>query len=258
MSLSSTKIGFVGTGTMSSAMVRGLSTLAQPPSQIIVSPRNADKAAALQQEFPSIVSSGTSNQDVLDRSDLVFLGVLPRLAEEVCSALQFDAHHTVISLISTAPLASLREWCAPSEVGRAIPLPPVALHKGATILSPPLPLSVQVFSALGTAVPVETEEQMKKMMPVTGLMGQFYAQQRSTQDWLKRQGIPEETAAACASLFIARESKHLCLATHHPRRRRPAFVLSCSRSCHPPCQPALTPQPQSPLRSHPPPHRSPS
>ena len=36
---------------------------------------------------------------------------------------------------------------------------------------------------------------MMKMMPVTGLMGQFYAQQRATQQWLEKNGVDAEAAA---------------------------------------------------------------
>ena len=53
---------------------------------------------------------------------------------------------------------------------------------------------MKLFDALGTCVAVETEEMMKKMMPVTCLMGQFYAQQRATHQWLVRQGVDGEQA----------------------------------------------------------------
>ena len=36
---------------------------------------------------------------------------------------------------------------------------------------------------------------MKKMMPVTGLMGQFYAMQRETQRWLQANGVDATSAA---------------------------------------------------------------
>jgi len=190
--------GFVGTGTMSSAIVRGLATLERPPAVILISPRNAAKAAALAAAFPGLVTVAADNQAVVDGCEVVMIGVLPTIAEETCRALRFKPSQTVISLVSTAPLEGLRVWCAgvPSEsVVRAIPLPPVSKHEGATILTPPHELAVAVFSALGTAVPVATEETMKKMMPVTGLMGQFYAMQRATQTWVQAQGVPAEDAA---------------------------------------------------------------
>ena len=79
-------------------------------------------------------------------------------------------------------------WCAPaSQIVRAIPLPAVAHHAGATVLAPPHPLARELFGALGTVVPLVDEEALTKMMPVTALAGHVYAQQRATQQWLQAQ-----------------------------------------------------------------------
>jgi len=210
--------GFVGTGTMSSAIVRGLSTLASPPRSIVLSPRNAEKAAALKEQFPELVCVATDNQAVVDQSDVIFVGVLPKIAEETLRALRFQPRHTVISLVSTATLPSLREWCAPvppASVVRAIPLPPVAMHRGASLVTPKHSLALAVFEALGTPVVVETEAAMKKMMSVTALMGQFYAQQRETLKWLEAEGVDPASAAKftgavfhCFSFDSAQASEH--------------------------------------------------
>jgi pyrroline-5-carboxylate reductase len=190
--------GFVGIGTMSSAIVNGMCTLEQAPASIIVSPRNAAKAAALSRAHPAIVSVAASNQDVLDRSHVVFIGVLPKQCEEVLRALKFAAHHVVVSLVSTSPLALLLDACFPaitSNIIRAIPLPPVAIHRGATVMTPMHPLVHSLFQSLGHVVAATSEAQLKQLLPVTCLMGQFYEQQQCTQEWLHRQGIDAATAA---------------------------------------------------------------
>lgn len=193
---SDSTLGFVGIGTMNSAIVRGLCTLDKPPSAIVMSPRNAVKAAALHAEFPAITSIAENGQEVLDRSDIIFIGVLPKQCEDVLRALRFEARHTVVSLVSTTPMASLKELCAPAgSVLRAIPLPPVAKHVGATVMCPPHPVVTPLFESLGTTVAVEEEEVLKKLMPVTCLMGQFYAQQQATQEWLEAQGVDAASAA---------------------------------------------------------------
>ena len=164
-----TTFGFIGTGTMSSAIVRGLCTLDSPPKAIVISPRNAEKAAALRDEFPSLVTIAADNQGVVDACDVVFIGVLPKLCEEVCKSLKFKATQTVCSLVSTATLEVLRASCPgvpEAQVIRAIPLPPVAKHHGATIMCPPHPVVTPMFESLGTCVAVQTEDTMKKMMPV--------------------------------------------------------------------------------------------
>lgn len=164
--------GFVGIGVMNTAIVRGLCTLQNPPRAIVLSPRNAEKAAALQADFPGIVSIAADNQAVVDASDVIFIGVLPNMCVEVCSSLKFKQNQIVCSLISTAPLELLRSVCSgvPAEqVVRAIPLPPVAKHRGATIMCPPNPVITHLFESLGTCVTVESEDTMKKMMPVSNV-----------------------------------------------------------------------------------------
>ncbi len=194
--LAEVSVGFVGVGTMSAAIAQGLATMPHPPRAIHLSPRNALKARRLEQAFPHLVRVATSNQQVLDDSDLVFIGLLPAAVEEVTTSLTFQSTHTVCSLVSTASLESITRWCAPAEtVARAIPLPAVAHHRGTTILTPPLPLITAAFDALGSAVAVESEAQMRKMMAVTCLMGQLYEQQRVTQRWMEDEGVPAELAS---------------------------------------------------------------
>lgn len=199
LAMSGTTYGFVGVGTMSSAIVRGICTLPAPPcSAVVLSPRGAEKSAALAKDFPALVTVAADNQEVVDKCDVIFLGVLPKHAEEVCRALKFSERHTVVSLVSTAPMSLLQEVCAPApaaNVIRAIPLPPVAKHRGATVMTPPNPAITSLFGSLGTVVPVESETLMKKMMTVSSMMGQFYAQQRATQHWLQQQGVDGDSAA---------------------------------------------------------------
>ena len=190
--------GFVGIGTMCSAIVRGRCTLPEAPNTIVLSPRNATKAAALSESYPLIVRVAASNQEAVDGSDVVFIGVLPKQCEEVLRALVFQPRHIVVSLVSTSPLSLLIDACAPvppNSIVRAIPLPPVAIHRGATVMTPPNLLVQSLFQSLGHVVAVSSEAQLKQLLPVTCLMGQFYEQQRCTQQWLQAQGVDPDVAA---------------------------------------------------------------
>ena len=196
--MSKTRYGFVGVGTMSGAIVRGMCTLSEKPQSVVLSPRGAAKSQALASEFPDVVTIAADNQAVVDSCDVVFIGVLPKQCEEVVRALKFNAKQTVVSLVSTAPMTLLHEICAPvptSQVVRAIPLPPVAKHAGACVMTPKHEAITSLFDALGTVVAVDTEAVMKKMMPVTCIMGQLYAQQRATQQWLEANGVEAGSAA---------------------------------------------------------------
>ncbi|NBP94557.1 MAG: hypothetical protein EBU28_04055 [Gammaproteobacteria bacterium] len=73
------RIGFIGTGVISEAMIRGLCDVANYKDPIIVSQRSDERSEALAKQYANVEVS-THNQDVVDRSDWVFIGVLPALS----------------------------------------------------------------------------------------------------------------------------------------------------------------------------------
>jgi hypothetical protein len=86
------RIGFVGTGTITTAVVTGLCGAEDASDlQITVSPRNQEKAAALRALYPAQVTIGKDNQEVLDRSDIVCIAVTPAQAPQTLSALRCAA-----------------------------------------------------------------------------------------------------------------------------------------------------------------------
>jgi pyrroline-5-carboxylate reductase len=86
------KLGFVGTGAITSAIVTGLNASDAGRDSILVSPRNAEVAAALTAKFPN-VAVAESNQAVLDGSDVVILAIRPQVTVEVLSDLKFRPDH---------------------------------------------------------------------------------------------------------------------------------------------------------------------
>src|SRR5947209_8756253 len=92
------ELGFIGTGAITTAIVRGLGAAFAADGRIHLSPRGAANAATLAGTFRH-VDVASSNQDVLDRSDVVILAVRPQVATEVIEALRFRPDHHVISVI---------------------------------------------------------------------------------------------------------------------------------------------------------------
>src|SRR5262245_12682027 len=106
------KLGFVGTGAITAAIVTGLTADGASGDTILVSPRNADIAAGLAGKFPN-VTVAASNQMVLDGSDVVMLAVRPQVAAEVLSELRFRPDHHVVSLMAIIVLDKVAELVAP-------------------------------------------------------------------------------------------------------------------------------------------------
>ena len=208
-------MGFVGCGTISVAIITGLCTLppSQRPARIVVSPRNAKKSSALAAKFPDIVSVASSNQDVVDQSAIVFLAVLPQIAKEVIPTLKFHEKHTVVSVIAALAIDELINLIQPvpaKQACRAIPLPAVAVHKGATICSQH-PLAERIFNLLGTAVVARDSKELEVLMCISCMMGPFYKMSGVMCNWFVANGVTELTASNLTNAFhgtVLSEAEH--------------------------------------------------
>ena len=92
-------LGFIGTGTLTTALVTGFcERAADKPYKIIVSPRNRDNSKMLQEKYPERVTVAESMQDVLDQAEWIMIAILPEAGEEVLKGLKFRKDHKVINL----------------------------------------------------------------------------------------------------------------------------------------------------------------
>lgn len=184
------RIGFVGTGAITSAIVTGL----RSGYDIHLSPRNADLARDLARRF-SNVSVASSNQDVLDRSDTVVLAIRPAIAAEVIAALQFRPDHRLISVMNGVAIDQIATMAAPAtKIVRAVPLPSVAHRLGPTPIYPPDRFTAEMFNAIGIAIEVDTESAFTAFCAATGTIAAFFAFANAIASWLARHGIPEDEA----------------------------------------------------------------
>jgi len=108
-------IGFLGCGKISCCLVRGLASYHQAQnsednltiSSIIVSPRSTSKSSMLSSEYPGLVGVGRDNQEVVDQADVILIGLLPQVAQEILPTLAFPSDKTIISMMATVPLDTL-------------------------------------------------------------------------------------------------------------------------------------------------------
>jgi len=191
-------LGFVGTGTITAAVVRGLqrSEYAEP---IVLSPRNTELAAKLAADYPC-VSVAASNQDVLDQCDTVFLAITPQVVAEVTSALRFEPRHRVVSLVATVSIRTLSELVEPAgRLRRAVPLPFVAVGLGATLLYPADPEITALFDLMGQTFALASEDDIDVMTVASSTMSAYFAVFSNVDKWLFDKGIPAEQSRAYLS-----------------------------------------------------------
>ncbi len=189
------KLGFVGSGAITEAVVTGLMKSRSDISAIVVSPRSAHVAARLAEIFPT-VRVGAGNQDVVDSADIVFLAIRPQIAEEVVRELRFREHQHVVSFIAAVPTEALASWIdVPATITRAIPLPFVAELRGATAIYPPNAQIADLFSSLGTAVQAENLKQYDLFGAASALMATYFGLLETSARWLEAEGMSYDQAS---------------------------------------------------------------
>lgn len=193
------KIGFIGTGKISSAVVDGLCRSTIADLSIRLSPRNEQTSRLLAQTYAN-VDRCPSNQQVLDESDLVCLAVRPNDAQQVLQELVFREDHTVVSFVPFLLKADLAAGAAPARhVCRAIPLPTVAHHQCPIPILNASDTVMSLFGAIGQVLCVEDERQLHVLWTLTGLISPFYDLLGQWSAWSRAQGVGQDLANA----FIA-------------------------------------------------------
>ncbi|NTE83682.1 pyrroline-5-carboxylate reductase [Agrobacterium tumefaciens] len=206
------KIGFIGTGAITDAMVRGL--LARPAAvpHVMVSQRSADISARLAADFPQVIVSG-DNQAIVDGCDTVMLAIRPQIAEEVIRPLRFRDGQKIVSVVAATGREALLEWIgADVRLSQAIPLPFVARRKGVTAIYPADIDTAAIFNVLGNAVECETKEEYDLLAAASALMATYFGIMQTTTEWLVENGLPEEKGRAYLAPLFAGLSEVAMLA----------------------------------------------
>jgi pyrroline-5-carboxylate reductase len=193
-------LGFIGTGTIAAAIVRGLRR-AGNSQPIVVSPRNAGLAASLAIEFED-VTVADSNQKVLDQCDTVFIAVRPQVVDAVMGELRFAPRHCVVSLVATVSLQRLEGLVAPAgRLLRAVPLPFVAMGLGGTLLYPADAELGALFDQLGRTLVMANEDDIDILTVASSTMASAFAAQAAIDAWLVDHGVaPAQSRAYLSQL----------------------------------------------------------
>ena len=187
--------GVLGVGEIGAAIVTGLCADTENPPLVLLSPRNAEKAAALAARFPS-VTVAPDNQALVDRSAVVVLAVRPGDAPAVLGGLSFRPGQAVISLLAGVTRAELAPLVAPArDIARAIPLPPVARRAGITPVYPGTAAARALFGRLGGSADVADVRAFEAMSAATGTVAAHLRYLAVISDWLSEQGVEREQAA---------------------------------------------------------------
>ena len=198
------KLGFIGTGKIASSVIIGICNSKIEYNQIIISPRNRKIANSLKRRFKKI-SIAKNNQEIVDKSNWVFLSVTPKVGEKIIKRLKFKASQTVVSFISTINLSELKKMIkVKSKIVRAIPLPPISLKKGPVPICPPNKKVKNFFDKIGSTIEIKNEKLSINFWSTSGMMASYYDMLRVMSDWLVKKGIKRQDAQKhITTLYLA-------------------------------------------------------
>ena len=187
-------LGFIGTGTITEAVVTGLCEAAAPGLSIVLSPRTRERSRKLSERYAA-VQVAADNQQVVDRSDLVFLAVRPQDAVAVLDALRFRPEQSVASFIATVDSAEVQRRVRPAElIGRVAPVPPIARRRGPVAMCPPNRSLAELFDPIATVIQVSDETQLDAFFSASALMAPYFELLETVSAWLRAQGVDAEQA----------------------------------------------------------------
>ncbi len=222
------KLGFVGTGKITSSVVTGICRSKISFKKILLSPRNRNLAKRLKKQFKK-VSIANNNQEIVNSCNWIFLAVTPTVGQKIIKNLKFRSSQTIVSFISTMTLPQLKKAIkVKATIVRAIPLPPISLRKGPVPMFPPNKRVKNFFNKLGTTVEITNEKLSKNFWSTSGMMAPFYELLSTMSNWLVKRGVKRDKAQKyVASLFVAlsedavvnsnKDLKHLVKESQTPR-----------------------------------------
>jgi pyrroline-5-carboxylate reductase len=226
MKLSQT-IGFLGTGNMAEALIKGLTAAGLVEAkQIWASNPRRERAAELTERYG--IHATTHNEDVVRHAEIVVLSVkpqiLPHVLDEIAPHLKPAA--LVISIAAGTPIAAIAKRLPErTRVVRTMPNTPALVGAGATAIAggdhatdEDLEIARHIFDAVGKTVTVDEEQ----LDAVTGLSGSGPAYVfliiEALSDAGVKMGLSRHHAQALAAQTVLGSAKLLIETNEHPGR----------------------------------------
>jgi pyrroline-5-carboxylate reductase len=187
------KLGFIGTGKITSSIVHGIFKSNLKSNKIFISHRNKAVSKSLKNKFRSITIL-KDNQEIIDKCNIVVLAITPTTGAEILKNLKFNNKKKIISLISTINLNGLKKLTGSKNITRVIPLPPIEIKQGPIVIFPPNKFVKQFFSHLGSVIEVKNEKLLNNFWSTSALMAPYYELLNVSTNWLAQKGINKNEA----------------------------------------------------------------
>lgn len=177
------KIGVIGTGTIAVAVVEGM---AADGHQITVSRRGETQSTGLARKFSNVTVA--DNQNVIDASDVILLGLLAEQARPVLEGLKFRSGQQVISLMTGPTLEELTDMVAPARaVANMIPFPGIAVGGSPILVLGDTSVVDNLFGARNSVFQMNTVAELNAYLAAQAVLSPAVLMVQGAGDWLGQQ-----------------------------------------------------------------------
>ena len=197
-------LGFIGTGEITKAVVLGILNAKIKYKKIYLSKRNTKISNFLNKKSKKIIIL-KQNQDIINKSKIVFLAVTPNVGKKIIKNLKFKKSQIIVSFISTIKLSELRKYIGKNAgIVRAIPLPPITIGAGPVPIFPPNKKIKNFFDKIGETVEIKNENLSLNFWTMSSMMAPYYEMLNILSNWLIRNGLNKTKAENyITSLFLS-------------------------------------------------------
>ena len=198
------KLGFIGTGEITKAVVSGIISSNIKFKRIYISKRNSKISNQLQKKNSKIIID-SDNQNIIENSDWIFLAITPNVAIKILEKLKFKKKQTIISFISTIKMKELKKLIkVKALIVRAIPLPPISLKKGPVPIFPANKKVKNFFNKIGDCIELKNENLSLNFWATSSLMAPYYELLYNVSKWIQKKGVNKiKSQKYVTSLFLA-------------------------------------------------------
>jgi pyrroline-5-carboxylate reductase len=174
-------IGFIGSGNMAEALIKGIITAGvYKPENIFISDIRPQRLKQLVKKYK--VKPAKNNSELAGRADIVVLSVKPQNMTEALESIKdaISGKKLVISIAAGVRTINIADVLGNVAIIRAMPNTPALIGEGASALfandkaKPMLEKAKAIFSAVGQAVVVDNEDLIDAVTAVSGSGPAYY------------------------------------------------------------------------------------
>ncbi|MBL6758635.1 MAG: NAD(P)-binding domain-containing protein [Pelagibacteraceae bacterium] len=196
------KLGFIGTGTITTAVIDGLLKSKAKVEQFNISLRSKKNSSKLKKKSKKI-KVYSKNQDIINQSSIVFISLLPKVAKQELIKLKFKKGQIVISFVSTLNFSSLKKLCKPAfKIIKAAPLPMAMDGLSPTIIYPYQKTAKSLFELIGTVVVAKNENQNNHLWVMSSFMATYVTIINNLKKYLQKNKVQTQDANKYLNTFL--------------------------------------------------------